>query len=69
MPIGSRNNPNMAQHKLQRLAQAALGHVRHAAWVLVALGVVAFLLLPLAAKKCYLDEKALLLGGSLPSTR
>lgn len=55
--------------KLQRIGAAALWAAQPAVWLLLALGVTAFLLLPLAAKKCYLDEKALLVGGTVPTVR
>ncbi|KAL4437170.1 hypothetical protein ABPG75_004309 [Micractinium tetrahymenae] len=52
----------MKQHRFQRIAAAALARAQPAGWTLLVLGVSAFLLLPLAGKKCYLDEKALLSG-------
>ena len=36
---------------------------------LMSVHAIPFLLLPLAAKRCYLDEKALLVGGALPTIR
>ena len=60
----------MAKAKLpQRIAQFALRNAQRTVWALVLLGISAFLLLPLAANKCYLDEKALLVGGALPTVR
>ena len=38
-------------------------------WTLFSLGVAAVLALPLAGKNCYLDEKALLVGGSFSTVR
>jgi hypothetical protein len=60
----------MARHqRVQRIAAAVLQCLRPAVWVLWVTGIAAFLLLPLAAKRCYLDEKALLVGGALPTIR
>jgi len=59
----------MKQHPLHRIAQAAVQRSQPAAWALLALGFAAFLLLPLGAQHCYLDEKALLVGGSVPTIR
>lgn len=58
-----------AQRLPARLAAAAVRQARPAAWALFALGVAAFVLMPLAGKQCYLDEKALLVGGALPIVR
>lgn len=52
-----------------RLAAAAVRRARPAAWALFVLGVASFVLMPLAGKNCYLDEKALLVGGALPTVR
>lgn len=52
-----------------RLAAAAVRRARPAAWALFVLGVAAFVLMPLAGKNCFLDEKALLVGGALPTVR
>lgn len=56
------------------VAQSRVGaflrtHHAGAVWALLALSVVAALLLPLAGKKCFLDEKALLVGGVFPTVR
>ena len=60
----------MAQHnRLQRITAAALRCLQPAVWLLLVAGIAAFLLLPMAAKRCYLDEKALLVGGALPTIR
>lgn len=55
--------------KIKRALQALPAYAEAAAWALLLAGVTAFALLPLAAKRCYLDEKALLVGGSLPTVR
>ena len=57
------------QQRMPRIAAAVLRCVQPAVWVLWVAGIAAFLLLPLAAKRCYLDEKALLVGGALPTIR
>ena len=60
----------MAQHnRLQRIITSALRCLQPAVWLTLAAGIAAFLLLPLAARRCYLDEKALLVGGALPTIR
>ena len=59
----------MAHPRLQRLARAAVARAQVGAWALLALGCAAFVLLPLSGRRCYLDEKALLVGGALPTTR
>ncbi|KAL4423490.1 hypothetical protein ABPG77_003623 [Micractinium sp. CCAP 211/92] len=59
----------MKQNRFQRIAAVALARAQPAGWALFVLGVAAFLLLPLAGKKCYLDEKALLVGGAAPTIR
>lgn len=55
--------------RLQRVAAALRRYAQACVWALVAAGLAAFLLLPLAAKRCYLDEKALLVGGAQPTVR
>ena len=57
------------QQRMLRISAAVLKCVQPAVWVLWVAGIAAFLLLPLAAKRCYLDEKALLVGGALPTIR
>ena len=57
------------QQRWRRIAAAALQCVQPAVWALLVAGIASFLLLPLAAKRCYLDEKALLVGGALPTIR
>ncbi len=59
----------MKQNRFQRIAAVALARAQPAGWAVFVLGVAAFLLLPLAGKKCYLDEKALLVGGAAPTIR
>lgn len=59
----------MRPNRLHRIAAAAVARAQPASWALLSLGVAAFLLLPLAGKKCYLDEKALLVGGAVPTIR
>ena len=53
----------------QRIALWALQQAQRSVWALVLLGFTALVLLPLAAQKCYLDEKALLVGGAVSTVR
>lgn len=55
--------------KLQRLGAALAARAQAGALLLLCAGVAAALLAPLSARKCYLDEKALLVGGALPTVR
>lgn len=55
--------------KSQRIDSAVLRCLQPAVWTLLLLSAASFLLLPLAAQKCFLDEKALLVGGAVPSVR
>eukprot|EP00887_Chlorella_sp_A99_P005205 scaffold1.g5205.t1 len=53
----------------ERLAAALQRHHAHLVWALFCLGLLAWLAMPLLAKKCYLDENALLVGGAHPTVR
>ena len=48
---------------------ALAARAQAAALLLLIAAAAACLALPLAARKCFLDEKALLVGGALPTVR
>lgn len=55
--------------KLRRIVAVVFRCLQPAVWTLLLLSAASFLLLPLAAQKCFLDEKALLVGGAVPTVR
>ncbi|KAL4859670.1 Glycosylphosphatidylinositol anchor attachment 1 protein [Chlorella vulgaris] len=58
----------LALHRrIRGLIPAIVRNLQGCVWAVLVLAVAAILLLPLSANKCYLDEKALLVGGAQPS--